>query len=242
MHAGSHLCRWAWPEIHSVFGLMLFGALIPFQMMLLPMARTLGLLGLAGSVWGLALVHTVYGIAFTTLFFRNVQAAKVDGVIIRRGTQRPGANVFGFERAVDWSSRPGPTPCSSSPSAEPRRPAGSTQSAGRPPTLCFPSRSMWTGPSASTPAPASACADDGAAHRPRRRHRRHQCSLRHRPACQSRTKMGPLPGVIPGHGRRFGVRLGARGPHMPDVCQGALAEGQFMWAVDRGGQVLAFRL
>ena len=42
--------------------------------------------------------------------------------------------------------------------------------------------------------------------------------------------MGPLPGVIPGHGRGFGVRLGARGPHMPDACQGALAEGQFMWA------------
>ena len=29
--------------------------------------------------------------------------------------------------------------------------------------------------------------------------------------CQSRTKMGPLPGVILGHGGGFGVRLGARG-------------------------------
>jgi glucose/mannose transport system permease protein len=49
----------------------LFGAFIPFQVVLLPMARTLGQLGLAGSVTGLVLVHTVYGLAFTTLFFRN---------------------------------------------------------------------------------------------------------------------------------------------------------------------------
>ena len=67
---------------------MLFGAFIPFQVVLLPMARMLGKLGLAGSVYGLILVHTVYGLAFTTLFFRNffvsvsdgiVQAAKIDG-------------------------------------------------------------------------------------------------------------------------------------------------------------------
>jgi glucose/mannose transport system permease protein len=52
------------------------------------MARTLGLLGLSGSVWGLVLVHTIYGLAFTTLFFRNyyvavptelVKAARIDG-------------------------------------------------------------------------------------------------------------------------------------------------------------------
>ncbi len=67
---------------------MLFGAFIPFQVVLLPMARTLGYFGLAGSVYGLIFVHTVYGLAFTTLFFRNffvgvsdgiVQAAKIDG-------------------------------------------------------------------------------------------------------------------------------------------------------------------
>jgi glucose/mannose transport system permease protein len=61
---------------------------IPFQVVLLPMARTLGLLGMAGTVPGLVLVHVVYGLAFTTLFFRNffisvsdgiVQAAKIDG-------------------------------------------------------------------------------------------------------------------------------------------------------------------
>jgi hypothetical protein len=34
--------------------------------------------------------------------------------------------------------------------------------------------------------------------------------------------------LMPGHEWGFGVRLGARGPQMPDACQGALAEGQFM--------------
>jgi glucose/mannose transport system permease protein len=50
--------------------------------------RLLGKLGLAGSVPGLILVHVVYGIGFTTLYFRNyyasfptelVRAAMIDG-------------------------------------------------------------------------------------------------------------------------------------------------------------------
>lgn len=85
---GYALTKWRFPGANTIFSLMLFGAFIPFQVILLPMARTLGLLGLAGSVTGLIFVHTVYGLAFTTLFFRNffigvsdgiVQAAKVDG-------------------------------------------------------------------------------------------------------------------------------------------------------------------
>lgn len=85
---GYALTKWRFPGANTIFSLMLFGAFIPFQVVLLPMARTLGALGLAGSVMGLIFVHTVYGLAFTTLFFRNffigvsdgiVQAAKVDG-------------------------------------------------------------------------------------------------------------------------------------------------------------------
>jgi len=85
---GYALTKWRFRGADTIFALMLFGAFIPFQIILLPMARTLGALGLAGSVAGLVLVHTVYGLAFTTLFFRNyfvvvsdgiVQAAKVDG-------------------------------------------------------------------------------------------------------------------------------------------------------------------
>jgi glucose/mannose transport system permease protein len=67
---------------------MLFSCFIPFQIVLIPMARMLGLMGLAGSVPGLILVHVVYGIGFTTLYFRNyyasfptelVRAAMIDG-------------------------------------------------------------------------------------------------------------------------------------------------------------------
>ena len=60
--------------------------------------------------------------------------------------------------------------------------------------------------------------------------------------CQSRTKMGPFPGRIPGHERGFDPRLGARGPQIPDACQGALAEGQFMASRVVWDQGLRFRL
>ncbi len=85
---GYALTKWRFRGANVIFALMLFGAFIPFQVVLLPMARTLGALGLAGSVFGLILVHTVYGLAFSTLFFRNffvgvsdsiVNAAKIDG-------------------------------------------------------------------------------------------------------------------------------------------------------------------
>lgn len=85
---GYALTKWRFRGDNVIFSLMLFGCFIPFQVILLPMARTLGIIGLAGSVYGLALVHIVYGLAFTTLFFRNffvsvpdelVRAARIDG-------------------------------------------------------------------------------------------------------------------------------------------------------------------
>lgn len=85
---GYALSHWRFRGANLVFALMLFGCFIPFQVVLLPMARTLGVLGLAGSISGLVLVHVVYGLGFTTLFFRNyyvtiptelVKAARVDG-------------------------------------------------------------------------------------------------------------------------------------------------------------------
>lgn len=85
---GYVLTKWRFRGSNLFFGLLLIGTMIPFQVVLLPMARTLGALGLAGSLPGLMLVHIVYGLAFTTLFFRNfyvsipdelVKAAKIDG-------------------------------------------------------------------------------------------------------------------------------------------------------------------
>ncbi len=85
---GYTLSKWQFKGSNIIFALMLFGCFIPFQAVLLPMAITLGKLGIAGNVSGLILVHVVYGIGFTTLFFRNyyvtvpdelVKAAKIDG-------------------------------------------------------------------------------------------------------------------------------------------------------------------
>ncbi|MFB2532138.1 carbohydrate ABC transporter permease [Paracoccus sp. p4-l81] len=85
---GYVIAQWRFRGANLIFALMLFGCFIPFQVVLLPMARMLGLLGLAGTIPGLIFVHTIYGIGFTTLFFRNyyvtipaelVKAAKVDG-------------------------------------------------------------------------------------------------------------------------------------------------------------------
>ncbi|MCB1638578.1 MAG: carbohydrate ABC transporter permease, partial [Thiothrix sp.] len=85
---GYVLTKWRFRGDTIVFGLLLFGCFIPFQMVLIPMARMLGLMGLAGTVPGLVFVHLVYGIGFSTLYFRNyyqqfptelVRAAMIDG-------------------------------------------------------------------------------------------------------------------------------------------------------------------
>ncbi|MCP5233463.1 MAG: carbohydrate ABC transporter permease [Zoogloeaceae bacterium] len=85
---GYVLTMWRFRGSDLLFGLLMMGCFIPFQVVLLPMARTLGELGIANSVAGLVFVHVVYGLAFTTLFFRNyyvtipdelVKAAKIDG-------------------------------------------------------------------------------------------------------------------------------------------------------------------
>jgi len=85
---GYVLTKWRFPGHKIVFGLMLFACFIPFQAVLIPMARVLGIFGLANSTSGLVFVHVVYGLGFTTLFFRNyyeafpdelIKAAMIDG-------------------------------------------------------------------------------------------------------------------------------------------------------------------
>ena len=85
---GYVLTKWRFPSHRLVFGMMLFACFIPFQSVLIPMARVLGILGLGGSIAGLILTHIVYGLGFTTLFFRNyyeafptelIRAAQIDG-------------------------------------------------------------------------------------------------------------------------------------------------------------------
>ncbi len=85
---GYVVAQWKFKGANIFFALMLFGCFIPFQVVLLPMARVLGMMGIAGTIPGLIFVHVIYGLGFTTLFFRNyyvsipselTKAAKVDG-------------------------------------------------------------------------------------------------------------------------------------------------------------------
>ncbi|MEQ5773983.1 MULTISPECIES: carbohydrate ABC transporter permease [unclassified Thalassospira] len=85
---GYALTKFRFKGANIVFAMLLFGCFVPFQVVLLPMSVTLGKLGIANSTMGLVLVHVVYGLCFTTLFFRNyyvsipdelVKAATIDG-------------------------------------------------------------------------------------------------------------------------------------------------------------------
>lgn len=89
---GYVLTKWRFRGDRLIFGLMLFSCFIPFQIVLIPMARVLGFLGLAGTVPGLILVHVVYGIGFSTLYFRNYYAAFPTELV--RAAMMDGAGFF----------------------------------------------------------------------------------------------------------------------------------------------------
>jgi glucose/mannose transport system permease protein len=95
---GYILTQFRFRGAHLMFAAMLFSVFIPFQIVLIPMAKTLGFLGLAGTVKGLVFVNTVYGIGFTTLFFRNYYAA-FPGELIR-SARMDGAGFFGVMRHI----------------------------------------------------------------------------------------------------------------------------------------------
>ncbi|MEJ8856298.1 carbohydrate ABC transporter permease [Variovorax robiniae] len=90
---GYILTQFKFRGANLMFAAMLFSVFIPFQIVLIPMAKTLGFLGLAGTVKGLIFVNTVYGIGFTTLFFRNYYAAFPAELI--RSARMDGAGFFG---------------------------------------------------------------------------------------------------------------------------------------------------
>lgn len=85
---GYVLSLWKFRGSDALFGMLLFGVFMPYQVVLLPMSQVLGWLGLSSSIGGLVLVHCLAGLAGTTLFFRNyyaaipkelVNAARMDG-------------------------------------------------------------------------------------------------------------------------------------------------------------------
>lgn len=85
---GYVLAHWRFRGSEVLFTALMVGCFIPFQVVILPMARLLGIAEIANTTTGLVFVHIVYGLAFTTMFFRNyyvtvpeelVKAARIDG-------------------------------------------------------------------------------------------------------------------------------------------------------------------
>jgi glucose/mannose transport system permease protein len=89
---GYVLSKWRFRGSEFMFALLLFGVFMPMQVVLLPMSQVLGWLGIASSIWGLALVHVVAGIPSTTLFFRNYYVGLPDELI--KAATLDGANFW----------------------------------------------------------------------------------------------------------------------------------------------------
>ena len=58
-----------------LFGALMLGAFIPVQVMMFPLVRVLGAIGVFGSLPGIVLVHLVFSMPIMTLLFRNYYAA-----------------------------------------------------------------------------------------------------------------------------------------------------------------------
>lgn len=85
---GYALINWKFKGSDVFFTILIFGSFIPYQIMLYPIVILLREMGLYGSLWGLVLVHSVFGMPILTLLFRNYfssipeelfKAARVDG-------------------------------------------------------------------------------------------------------------------------------------------------------------------
>lgn len=85
---GYALINWKFKGSEIFFTILIFGSFIPYQVMLYPIVILLREIGLYGSLSGLVIVHTIFGMPILTLLFRNYfssmpeelfKAARVDG-------------------------------------------------------------------------------------------------------------------------------------------------------------------
>lgn len=85
---GYALAFWRVRGAGILFGALMIGAFIPYQVFIYPLVRLLSYLGLYSSLPGIVLVHTIFGLPVMTLLFRNYfaalplelfKAARVDG-------------------------------------------------------------------------------------------------------------------------------------------------------------------
>ena len=85
---GYALANWRFKGANAFFTILIFGAFIPYQVMLYPIVILLRELGVYGTLTGLVIVHSIFGMPILTLLFRNYfaslreelfKAARVDG-------------------------------------------------------------------------------------------------------------------------------------------------------------------
>jgi glucose/mannose transport system permease protein len=85
---GYVFAKWRFRGSNLLFGILVFGMFIPYQSILIPLIQFLQHVKLYGTIPGLITVHVIYGIAITSLIFRNyyanipdelMEAARIDG-------------------------------------------------------------------------------------------------------------------------------------------------------------------
>jgi glucose/mannose transport system permease protein len=85
---GYALANWRFKGANIFFTILIVGSFIPYQVMIYPLVIILREIGLYGSLWGLVIVHSIFGMPILTLLFRNYftsipeelfRAARVDG-------------------------------------------------------------------------------------------------------------------------------------------------------------------
>lgn len=85
---GYALVNWKFKGSEIFFAILIFGSFIPYQVMLYPLVMITRDLGIFGTIPGIILVHTIFGMPILTLLFRNYfaslpvelfKAARVDG-------------------------------------------------------------------------------------------------------------------------------------------------------------------
>jgi glucose/mannose transport system permease protein len=95
---GYALTKWRFRGANLIFALILLGSFVPAQIVVLPMAVVLGRLHLVGTTAGLVLVHVIYGLPFTTLFFRNYFVSLPDELV--KAATMDGAGFFQIFRRI----------------------------------------------------------------------------------------------------------------------------------------------
>ena len=85
---GYALSYWRFKGSEVFFTILIIGSFIPYQVMLYPLVVITRELGIFGTLWGVILIHTIFGMPILTLLFRNYfaalpvelfKAARVDG-------------------------------------------------------------------------------------------------------------------------------------------------------------------